>query len=298
MQEMTRREALLGTVSAGAFGLAGCIAPDGADTAGGDDSGTDGSDGNTTAGSGTDGSDGTVDDQTTAGATVTTTGTDCGSADDESVAVAVSEDTLTVRGVTPAPDPCHEAVLDTAAVADGELSLTVGVETTDEEACIGCTGRVDYEATVELDGADVERVTVDHTEGSEMTVPRDEFVDEFPSPEVRSATIETTGTSCGSGDEGTAEIERDGDAVVVTGTLSASNPCHEAVLGDLSVSDGVLSVPVGVQSAGSGGCATCLGVVEYTARIELDDSGALDSVRIDHEGGGTFGAGWEEDQSR
>lgn len=287
MTELTRRAALR-TVSAGALGLAGCIAPDGPDDSETDSDGTDSDDGTDPA----DESDVALD-----GATVTTTRTDCGSPEDERVTVAVTDGTVTVAGVTPAPNPCQEAVLEGASVTDGHLSLTVGVQETRQQGdCIQCTGRIDYEVRVDHDA--VERVTVDHVEGEQHTVESTAFADEIASPSVRSSTIETTDTSCSSGDEDRVDAERKDSTLVVTGTLPANDPCHEAALEEVGITNDRLSIRVGVQSDGTEACIKCIGAVTYTARVELDGIEALDSVRVDHEGAGTHGMEWESESTR
>lgn len=280
MRELTRRGALHGAVSAGVLGLAGCISDGDGDETGAENGSTDDDD---------ERSDVTLD-----GVTITTTDTDCGSADDENVTVAVTDGTVTVAGVTPAPNPCHEAVLDAASLTDGHLSLAVGVQETERTNCIQCTGRVDYE--VRVDDGTVERVTVDHRNGDTHTVDAAAFADEIPSPTVRASTIETTDTACSSGDSDQVGVERAEQTVVVTGTLPASDPCHEATLTEVGVTNDRLSVRVGVRPDGTDACIECAGAVSYTARVELDDIDALDGVRVAHEGAGTHGVGWERSE--
>lgn len=106
----------------------------------------------------------TVDD-------VETLETDC-STGDETADATIDDDTLTVEGVIGAPDPCHAAEVVDLVHEDGELTVVVDVESTlDEgEMCQQCLGAVRYEASIDLDGAELERVRVDHESGDRHTV--------------------------------------------------------------------------------------------------------------------------------
>ncbi|WP_435362125.1 hypothetical protein [Haloarchaeobius sp. DFWS5] len=81
-------------------------------------------------------------------------------------------------------------------------------------------------------------------------------------------------TDKGAGDRGPpiVEFRPDQSQVVVTGTMSAGNPCHEARPTDLSYDDPseTLSVAVGVEQVRSGDCPDSLGTNTYELRLSLE----------------------------
>ena len=111
----------------------------------------------------------TADGATTVEATdVITIDAACG--DEESAAVAVEDDVVTVDGAITAPNPCHEAVLGNVTVAGDQLSIHIDVVSTGEEVCIECVGRIEYEATVRVRDADaLGSVHVIHADGESFT---------------------------------------------------------------------------------------------------------------------------------
>ena len=239
--------------------------------------------------------------------TIETIGSDCGSPDDETVQVDVIDRTVVVTGVLEAPNPCHEAVLEDVALVDGQLSLVVDVRSTleEDESCIQCHGAVEYVVRIEpAAGEPVDRVDVEHATGDRHEIPVDfddadggESTNDVDSPELGSSTIETVDTDCGSAEDERIDVEPDGDTIVVTGSLPAPNPCHEAVLDDVGIEDGTdrLAVVVDVQSTLDEGevCIECVGRVDYEATIELMHGDELRSIHVDHATGGEHAVGWD-----
>lgn len=83
---------------------------------------------------------------------------------------------------------------------------------------------------------------------------------------VSESTFESSEGSCaGTGDEGRASVSFGDDQVVVEGTLRASNPCHRAVLRDISESEDAVTLTVGVEPTNEGttACVDCVGAVGY-----------------------------------
>ena len=111
----------------------------------------------------------TADGATTVEATALST-VDAACGDEESAAVTVEDDVMTVDGALTAPNPCHEAVLGDVSVAGDQLSIHVGAVSTGEDLCIECVGRIEYEATVTLRDADaLGSVHVIHADGESFT---------------------------------------------------------------------------------------------------------------------------------
>jgi len=69
--------------------------------------------------------------------------------------------------------------------------------------------------------------------------------------------------------------------IVLEGTRRAPNPCHEAVLTDVTVAGNRLQVGIGAERL-PGICQQCLGEISYEARIELSDGETIDGVDVSH----------------
>lgn len=102
--------------------------------------------------------------------------------------------------------------------------------------------------------------------------------------------IETVGTDCGTPDDEHARADRDGNTVTLSGVLVTSNPCHEAVLVEYSLTDGELSVDIDAVSTLDEGevCIECIGAISYEATIEVDSDAVVARVRLNHVPGETF----------
>lgn len=204
---MKRRELLTKAGTVAAIGsVAGCIGSletDGDDSspgAGGDDTSTptdssdgsnddgsdeggsndDGSDGEGTATDGDDSSNSDVSDDgestspSVQSRNISTTGSGCGSTSEAAVTFDDGSSTVSVDGSIMASDPCHVATVERASMADGTLTVVVGIEADDSEACQQCLGQVQYEArfafadalpgTVEVQHASMDGTTTVTTE--------------------------------------------------------------------------------------------------------------------------------------
>lgn len=97
--------------------------------------------------------------------------------------------------------------------------------------------------------------------------------------------FEVTETSCGTGDQ-QAAVERDGDRVVVDGTIGGRNGCYTAELDRASYDERTDELTVAIQSvaAGDGGpCLQCIVDVDYRAAVEFAGD-APGTVRVFHDG--------------
>lgn len=93
--------------------------------------------------------------------------------------------------------------------------------------------------------------------------------------------ITTRNADCGEGNE--ASIAFADGAVEIEGSLMASDPCHEAVLADVSVEDDELELTVGTEQVDEGMCAQCIARVDYEATVRFEsESPSIAAVR--HEG--------------
>lgn len=111
-----------------------------------------------------------------AGHSIVTTDASCQSdPDGDRVEVDFGADGIVIDGVASAPNPCHQARIETATVEADELRVSIGFEQV-ADVCIECVGAISYTATVDVDPADtIETVIVDHGEtGETHTVRRDE----------------------------------------------------------------------------------------------------------------------------
>jgi hypothetical protein len=95
--------------------------------------------------------------------------------DDGGITVGFDEEVITVTGTLPAPNPCHEAVLDSLTVEDARLRVAVDVSSTLEDGtgCVECVGAITYDARIEPeDTSAITAVTVVHASGDDTTVTR------------------------------------------------------------------------------------------------------------------------------
>ncbi|AGN00287.1 hypothetical protein L593_01670 [Salinarchaeum sp. Harcht-Bsk1] len=108
--------------------------------------------------------------------------------------------------------------------------------------------------------------------------------DPCETPAIGEQSIETTSTTCDGQDTSEASARVDDHDVVVQGTLSASTPCHDAVLTDASIENGQLRVTVDVTPR-DGVCAQCIAEISYRATIGVTNVDAIDGVQVRHVGG-------------
>lgn len=320
---MKRRDALTLAGTTGAALLGGCL---GSASSGDDGTATDTPTGTPTKTTATGGDTTTApDDGTTTvaaeetwvrGHDVRTTNTDCFSGA-QSVTATLSDGTLVLGGVIKAGTPCHVATVESASAKRRTVEVTVGVESDGSGACVQCVGSVEYEATLEYDGATPEHVVVRHRtmDGTTTVLDSDistnggvgasvgEDTAQAPSDDEGDGSGDSTGsdsdgstpdgsadvtedyglrtvdTDCGSG--GRASIVLDGDRVRVKGSIGASNPCHRAVLRSAGMEGGRYVIEVGTREADVDTCMSCLGVVDYEATVAFPD-GAPETVAVVH----------------
>jgi len=107
-------------------------------------------------------------------------------------------------------------------------------------------------------------------------------------PEI---SIETLGAECGTAEDDTVDVEFGDDVITVTGTTPAPNPCHEVFLESGAVEDDSFSLSVNVrENLGDGEtCASCLGAIEYEARIRPENVSNVTEGSIEHVEGSSHG---------
>lgn len=285
---MNRRTLLSACASTGAIAIAGCLADgEGSPDDGDGDAGDPAGDGDADDGDGPTPASGVGD------ASIETTAAGCAGSDDDWIEADLGGPVV-VRGRLPAPDPCHEAVLEAVDVADGTLSLTVDVRdaTGEDESCAQCLGAIEYEARVHLEaGTTVERLAVDHVTGDAHEHPacadgQDEPADQDATASVADAGIETTDSECGGAEVDDVDARREAETIVVDGSRTAPNPCHRATLESATIDGSRLSVTVDVEPVDEDEmCIECVGRIEYEIQAEVTAASAVDAVRVDHVGG-------------
>jgi hypothetical protein len=95
--------------------------------------------------------------------------------------------------------------------------------------------------------------------------------------------LETVDTGCGS--DNTAAVSFTDSGASVTGKIPVSDPCHEAVLADVSVSGDAMTVTMAAAETDADACQQCLGVVEYSAGLETEN-GVPASMTVRHDAQG------------
>lgn len=272
-----RRRTLLTALSGTAAGLAGCVGAglptDDDDTNDADDEDRD-------------------DPPIPPGASIRTLATDCGGPDDEWVEVVREGDQFVIDGLTPAPNPCHEAIVPALDLLDGALDVTLGVASTLEDGvgCVQCQGALRYELRVDVDPETVDDVTVRHEYGETHRIDPD--ADEEPT--VSDATIETTDAACGTGEDDRVEADEDGSQIRIIGTRPSPNPCHRATLEEATVVDRALRLSIDVESDLDEGksCVECVGQLEYDVTVALEGAALVDRVAVSHVDAGTHTVSW------
>lgn len=105
---------------------------------------------------------------------------------------------------------------------------------------------------------------------------------------VADSSLAVTDRGCGTEtDEASVAFDANGGTVTVTGTTWGNDTCHTAVLSDVRLDDGTLTVVVGSESdaATDTACGQCITEIDYEATVELD-SALPREVAVVHRHGG------------
>lgn len=286
MPKLTSRRAILAGMSAGAAALAGCLVEDDGEEPAA--STQDNPDNETDDGTDDDTGENSGEESTTAllDSSMYHQWSDCGGGEAHNDGSVVRDGAVfLVDGITDAPNPCHTAVLEDAGFEDGALTFSVAVaheeQGEQEMACIDCHGLVGYNALAAVESPEaVERVLVSHGD-EEFEVPPEEF---STAGHVYDRNLEMVETACGTEGVDKADITVEDGTVTATGTVSKSNPCHEAFLHSAAVQEGTLRMDIGFRSLDEA-CEQCLGELRYEATASVLNMDAVDEVVVSHEYG-------------
>ena len=291
MQQLTRRNAVLGALGTGIVALAGCVSDSGDDPESATDDQRDNDNRDETAG------------PTDFDVAIEGVGSDCAGVDPGDVAVFLDDGAYVVQGTIPSPTPCYEPVVDSKRFDDGTLSLTVDVTTEEDGPCVDCVGEIYYDATISgADPAEVETVSITHAGGQTHETPAEDIPEGVP----RLVDAEITDSESRPRDgeeEGSAEVSEIDDsgetgAITITGEIPTETPHYEPVLTEVRLRGGTLSVTVDVESTREedqmGYQVT--GLVEYTTRVELEHPAGIDSAQIQHPNA-RYGSSWASDSA-
>jgi len=103
---------------------------------------------------------------------------------------------------------------------------------------------------------------------------------------IEERSITTVGTDCAGTESDTVLVVVEDTTYTVEGTLPSSTPCYLADLVESSVSDGTLSLTVGVEEdPDEETCIECEGAVSYDATVETAET--VERVTVSHETGET-----------
>lgn len=194
-----------------------------------------------------------------------------------------------IDGIAMAPNPCHEAVLSDTNVVNNGLRASVEVthaELGEDKECVECHGAVGYNLLAEVEAPDfVERVLVSHGNDEFEILPAEFSTDPF----VYETEIKTTGAECGDIDLDEASASFENGTLTVNGRLSASNPCHEAQLDNISLVGGEVNVEVSLTTRTNGGkysnCTSCIGEITYEVTAEFINGEITEEIVVNHIGG-------------
>lgn len=285
---MKRRTLLERSSALGTVALAGCLS--GATPGGESDDPRNGNE--------TDGDDDQPehDEISVADASVETVSTDCASDEDLTADVEFdeSESAVAFSGVLTAGTPCHDVVLDSAEYdAESDRLAVVLATERDGEECVTCVGALDYEGTVTFEGGLPSEAYVAHDDMILGAAGGDSASDDSRPAGLRDSVIEVTDVSPGDGPDD-ADVEFDGDAVVVDGTITGSDGCRTAELGDVEYDADAdeLSIDVATtadEDADETMCSQSLVEIEYVVRAEV--AGGAETVTVSHDGRALVSAG-------
>ena len=105
---------------------------------------------------------------------------------------------------------------------------------------------------------------------------------------VAEKSLTVTDSGCGERmNDASVAFDEATETVTVTGTTWGNDACYTAVLSDVSLAEGSLTVVAGSESdAGTDeACAQCITEIGYEVTVTLDD-GLPDEVAVVHESGG------------
>ena len=128
--------------------------------------------------------------------------------------------------------------------------------------------------------------TTEGSDGDESTTAASTTTEESTTTAAMSVSgrsLETVDADCGEGNS--AEVSFTDSGASVSGKIPVSDPCHEAVFADVSLSDGALTVTMAAEETDADACQQCLGVVEYSAGVETEN-GVPSSVTVKHDAQG------------
>lgn len=228
---------------------------------------------------------GSESDEEVPESSIQTIGSDCAHPADDWAIARVANDTLTIVGITPSPDPCYAAEIPNIVRSGSELAVDIDVRRTldDDEECPACAGAIGYEASVSVTGADIETITVDHLVGETHAVTpfsRD------ANTRVTTQDIETVSREPGQSD--TLEAFASGPIVVLEGYIPAPNPCYLAAVRATAMEDETLKVDIEVvPDQDEEGCAQVLAEVGYHAMVGVTGPALPREVIVDHRDGET-----------
>lgn len=212
---------------------------------------------------------------------IETTKSTCGGLEDDWAVAGLNDERVSLDGITPAPNPCHEATVAAIDVVDEVLEVDIAVTSTleDDTECIECVGAIGYTATIKSLTDAVEAVRIDHIEGDTHDIaPYSIGAD----PRVITSTIETI--DAGPPEEDDVDVLSTGPVITIGGRIPAPNPCHKAVLSDTEIVDGNLKVRIHVREdiSDDGACSQVMSHVTYRVNIELDGPPHIDTIVVSH----------------
>ncbi|MFC3958893.1 hypothetical protein [Halovivax cerinus] len=111
----------------------------------------------------------------------------------------------------------------------------------------------------------------DGNESNEST----QSIETLSQTEVDGADVDQRNVEC------TASVSVDAETIEINGQLEAPTPCHEAVIGDVTVEDDTMTVTVELES-GTDPCTQAISQVEYEATLVVVDQD-VSTVVVMHE---------------
>jgi len=150
--------------------------------------------------------------------------------------------------------------------------------------------------------ADADETDDSGSDGTPTPTPADDGVDDEPA--VVTSSIEQVASDCSSGEDATAAVSMDEEALTVTfsGQVTTGNPCHDVTLDSVEYDADAdrLALVVGTEATDQV-CVDCVGLLEFEGTVEFEGGlpgeayvGHGDTVLTDTSGADDPGSGEPE----
>lgn len=172
------------------------------------------------------------------------------------------------NGSIQVPTPCHHLKQEVNKTGDSSYVLEIDAKEQNESGmCTQQTVMINYEGSFEGE----KPYTLEVRHNGTVIKSFDQFQTAWDDESSENHFVQT-GATCGTGNGGVttkSKMAENSKVVEVTGTVSASNPCH-SLKGQFQESSDQITLNVSVEEPDSMACVKCLGALNYKAQVSLE----------------------------